>query len=991
MKRFILLFAIISMVAANIVLPVSASAQVDSTPNTPLYLFRDTIENHTTGTVSTSSLVNGLWKPSEVLGGTGNYAVMVESYTRYNKVIALTPSAESEGNLCVLNLIKDIDSSDDYVYSADVKATGTMAGIRLADPTDDTACYELAILWEDGVPCTRFSKVPDATSQDPAAVPDWSLAQYKRNADIAENTWVTLSVAKIDNSFYWSVCNRETGASVSCGKFDDLPMFTDTARLQLFAYGVEDDQSPALFDNIDAKKIGAELYASYDNEDYTNIEVSWINMSNNSPLIATADYDENGRVVNVQTFNISVANSEMSQYKNGYYISDVPLYHSGTEKKLFVWDSNTLQPMFQPSSHIEIEKYEVSADKYIYQSDRAIGSRFSDGGGIRFDSIGIVNVSADAELYINGEQYTANALSDDIIDKFLGNAQGIIRFEKKNKNDLCYTRIYADYYVTGIVRSVTHYNETTTVLVETIVDAPYAPSINIAPYLTIEVSNNAINTGASNPYIEKNDSEILLKQLLKNDVLAVKLNPNDVTTGSSLHITDPENIQILATDKTIKGMVLDYDDEYRTYTVGDGTYKYIGYDANDRKLNIAVTYTLSLDPFDRIISECIAVPESVKFAIFESYSADTGKVSLLLANGSTASYYLGNGEIDAAGVNAMEGTDVLDRVVTYWVSSNTVMLYSVDPADRTTLGRYNATTGKLGSVPITDGVNIIDAEQYVSEGDAASITDYSKFDAGDLKSQIEYEGAAYKSGDVYSFVVITQAGTEFTEDSRFAVIVKDPSMKMRDGEVCVGANAYYKGEEVVLYWETTNADAVTVGEGDVIFFTTDADGFVKNSYTIYTREGGVLANTLPEGSYVDDDWDFGFADTTADIKVVAGVVAKAKSNSITFGVPVDGLLNGNVYEKAAGDEGMFTFGIADECNVYIYDGAIESGIASNYRGYSVLDDASAIVESDLIEQQIDGEDVDYVYDMTQGSVHNAVALTVNGDVVCIFVMYPEIY
>ena len=203
----------------------------------------------------------------------------------------------------------------------------------------------------------------------------------------------------------------------------------------------------------------------------------------------------------------------------------------------------------------------------------------------------------------------------------------------------------------------------------------------------IEINDESVEEGDVEVIVEKNGSEIELKELAKDDVIAVALDFDAWYTAQNTNtITDPKQIKILATDETTKGMVLDYDDDYRTYTVGENTYKYVGYDANNRALNVATTYDLMLDPFGRIISDFEAVSTGAKFAIVERTSTSgEEKVTLLLEDGTTASYEIGKrGDLkSAAEVNkfmAVDGVNVnngkkapQDRVVTYKVASdNTV-------------------------------------------------------------------------------------------------------------------------------------------------------------------------------------------------------------------------------------------------------------------------------------------------------------------------------
>jgi len=1036
-----------SLLLPCIMMPVQANAESNETPNTPLYLFRDTINSYTatettTGSGMSNTLIDGVWGTSALLGGIGEYntyGVFVEGYTQSNKVISLSPSIEADGEMCTLNLIKNIESTPDYVYSADMKTSSPVSGIRLADTADDTSYYELAVISDTNGRRVRFTKVTDATY--PSSPDEWQYVDYSDSEITSSNIWLTLSLAKMNNTIYWSVKNKATDEIVCFDYYtDSAPLFSKMGRLQLFAYGEGKSIAPALFDNIEAKKLGTVLFEDPENNNVLKVEASWLNNSNTPPLMVMADYDTDGRLIDARTIN-NVISTQLYKGDIGYYIGTISDIAPGIEKRFFLWDSMTLQPISQPASYIVNESYEISADKYVYQEDRAAITRFSNGGGILFESLGIVNVSTDAELYVNGYHYTANAISDEVLDKFLGNAQGVIRLEKEIPGSLCYNKIYVDYYVIGIVNSVTYWNNTTTVSIETVIDAPSDASLNVSPLLTIELEDDAMSSGEADIYVEKNGSEIALNQLSENNVVAIAFNPEYATTVGSLYITNPEYMTVYATDSTIKGMVVDYDDEQRTYTIGESTHKYVGYIGGD--LNIAVEYVLSLDPFNRIVKgEIVAAPP--KYAILERYDANLDKVTLLFADGSTGSYEVhSNSNIRAWGSTTTIGdiligtsttnsisrptTPVQNRVVSYRITNDTIKLDSSIPFDcSVTSQQYNPHTGKLGPIVITDSLYCINASDYIDAGEGMGrITDYSTFYVSDFDADTEYTAYAYKSGDTYTLIILTSVGTTFTADSRFAVIKKKPGAVMMDDQTVIGATALYKGEEITLYWDVQtpkHADNSVVAAGDAFFFTTDSDGFVDSSYKIYNKDkvntisslvtglddnGNPLSGSLWSSRDVNTSaWTFNtFADSTADIYLVEGIVTQVKSNAITFGVEssvttINGTytpaVDGNTYEDPAGATGMFTFGIADDCNAYEYDAD------PNYTGRDVeryqIVDASSINESDLTEYTYgpNQEEEEYVYNVTlddpattvneqvSASINRAVALVVDGDVVCIY-------
>ncbi|MBE7015956.1 MAG: hypothetical protein E7417_03950 [Ruminococcaceae bacterium] len=998
-KKIISLLIALAMLTAGITIPVSAAT------NTPLFLIRDTIDSYKSGISVTGTgygnsipLINGVWETSAILGGTGSlnsYGTYTLGFTGRNTVIGLTPSTESDGNQCVLNLTKDIENAENYTYSVDMKMNNNLAGIRLANTLVDNIYYELALTTDDSSSQARFSKVRNALYDTPIHPEDFLYVDYSESKSISPDHWLTLSLSKKENTFYWLVSDKTTGQTLFNGSYEDAsPFFKGIGKLQLFSCCVGNSPDLTLFDNVYAKKLGSVLYKA---DGDTTIEVSWINSGNKAPIIATADYDEQDRLLEVETFDNVILDNSISDGEIGYLFCKAPFNSSAAYKKLFIWDSQTMQPYFDTPTFesAELAPYNVPAEYYVHQFNRA--TTFIKGGGILFTNGETIDVSPDAKLYINEYEYTAQEISDEILDKFLGNAQGNICFKKSTLSSSQYDRIYIDYYIVGTVNSVIYADDKTTVTFTPVADDSISPELNITAPITITVTDTAIEDGLSNIYAERNSRQISLNQLCDNDIIAVYTNYEALVNSTDYTITNPAEMTVLATNKTIQGMVVDYDNDLGTYTVGETTYKYVGFDFNStqRELFIATTYDLVLDPFGRIVDGTVVVILN-KFAIIERTSTSgEEKVTLLLEDGTTATYEIsarGNlnsaSAVDAFIMNVGNKKPPQDRVVTYKIrSDNTVVLNTLDANSRTNLvdKEYNPNTCKLGSVTITDEVKMIDASNYVR-----NISEYSKFDASELKPKVQYTAYAYKTGDVYSFIILSALGKTFTEDSRFAVVTRTPSNKIYDGASCMGTEVLYKGEHITLYWDTTVApthtDGTPINEGDVMFFTTDADGYVSDSYKIYDRQDAVFSSTIPESEIDITAWSEGFADSTANIQLVNGVVTEVTGSSITFGVIENGVIDGNTYDDPTGTKGMYTFGITDECNAYMFDGA--DGSPRDYQKYSTTYSLD-IVGSDLIEQVVDGVVQDCVYDVATSTIHNAVAMIVDGDVVDIFIEYPE--
>ena len=208
-----------------------------------------------------------------------------------------------------------------------------------------------------------------------------------------------------------------------------------------------------------------------------------------------------------------------------------------------------------------------------------------------------------------------------------------------------------------------------------------------------------------------------------------------------------------------------------------------------------------------------------------------------------------------------------------------------------------------------------------------------------------------------------------------------------DGESVYGAKAFYNGNETTLYWEINpNNSSTVLAQGDAIFFTTDEYGFVDSSYPVIFNKTGAdgiqeLASYMEASNYNTADWSFGAFDPAGKkISLIAGVVTDVSGDSITLGkVDSSGNINFANEEDDTKDSGLFTYGISYECNAYIYDYWATGRESAKY----AITDASQITVSELIETATD------IYSAADPSsvVTNAIALIVDGDVVCIYAVY----
>ena len=441
-------------------------------------------------------------------------------------------------------------------------------------------------------------------------------------------------------------------------------------------------------------------------------------------------------------------------------------------------------------------------------------------------------------------------------------------------------------------------------------------------------------------------------------------------------------------------MVVDYDDEAGTYTVGDTAYKFVGYDYySNSDLEITCSYELSLDPFGRILDSGMKIGILEKFAILEDIVNE--KARLVLPDGSIATYEIDRNKTTWTDDTYFKTIQPYDRVISYRLK-NDMITFNQKPYDSSfTEAAYSARLNKLAGIELTEKVNIIDASEYVSEV-SPSISDYARFDVSDFVAETKYTGYAYKSGDLASFIILTDTGYILTEESRFAVLTEKIGSKFLDDESVYGAKALYNGAETTLYWETA-AEAAGLTAGDAIFFVEDGEGYVKEQYLVYdvaVNTSNFAASTYafkdittltaPHTALASTEYDTAIwnLDGTLpvpagkDAALVAGVVMESDSEQVLFGIPNAGVID---MAKRNVLGGYADFDLADDCAIYTFTKSDANLLAKERFNVAV---GAQIGDSSTYFTKVTGQEDQYNYSAANEIA--AVALVVDKEIVCIY-------
>ncbi|MBP3360271.1 MAG: hypothetical protein J6N52_05420, partial [Clostridia bacterium] len=400
------------------------------------------------------------------------------------------------------------------------------------------------------------------------------------------------------------------------------------------------------------------------------------------------------------------------------------------------------------------------ADDYVMQEDLDNSYQYSTSNSkIKFGSK-YYRLEDEVEIYVNGVLtemiYSESDITSELteaqykLDAYLGNARGTITLLDDGVNS-GYETISVDIWNVGKVSSVEYKNS------ETVVTIITREAVDVE-YEEIVITDEAIENGDTILSVTRNGSETTLTALAKNDIIAYK---TDFQNNTSATLRDPKQIEILATNDTVYGMVTAVDTNEKTYSIDGTKYEYV---KGLGTLLVGNTYTLSLDPFGRIYSSEIDVLASYKMAIGLGITS-TDQLKLLLSDGSTKSYDIissvvitGFGDVDGDSIsNKLSDVEAhlnntengpIDRVVEYSLSAlQKITKIALTPADEdaTLYGNeYTARTGKLGSCEILSTTPVIDATEATAAPKQSS--SYSSFNAESFKDGSTYKFAAWKSG-----------------------------------------------------------------------------------------------------------------------------------------------------------------------------------------------------------------------------------------------------
>lgn len=661
---------------------------------------------------------------------------------------------------------------------------------------------------------------------------------------------------------------------------------------------------------------------------------SWVDIQNltsvdQTGVLMVASYSADGQFLSYSCGNISIPANENVEYLSRF--KSTPSVYC----KAFIWDGmGTLKPIAQTLSKEFPTTIRLDAERYVLQSTLPDYEQYHPKHPyISFENY-IAKVTDALDIYVNGYLYTTITPEDDVeegltnsqakLDAIFSQAQGKIKFVRDFEN-CAYTKVYVDCYQVAQVTAVSIDSAGTKISFENIKGCIDTNSdAATCDYILIE--HDAVQSGDVTVNVTRNGEECDLSSLRSGDIIAYAV---DFKFESGL--VNPKKIDVIATTDTVFGTItainlnsLETPDD-NVYTINGTDYSLIAGELSDPDIYVQDSLIITLDPFGRIYDfELTAAAPN--YAIALKLGSEDEFINLLLSDGTVNTYEVdtskaSNFYADFVDDKINNETSVADRVVTYEISSRTGKITKISKiaADRDLVDvEYKSRTSLLGS-----GNKILDTTPIISiDPDAEGTTltrysdSYSVLTKSDLLDGTTYSGYVYKIGTTITFVVLTDVGSNFNEDSQFAVAIDTPaSVLTEDGDSVKAVKVLYEGEVQELYFPD-NGLSDNIKGGDVFFFTANRDGYVD---AIYTPTKG---DPVWEDMIKCDNWSYNIWDDYTPIQFAQGVVTEITSSAISFATieqVESGYLDMTQDLDDTHKDGIVSYGFADDCVAYTYD------------------------------------------------------------------------
>ena len=772
-----------------------------------------------------------------------------------------------------------------------------------------------------------------------------------------------------------------------------------------------------------------------DSEEYAESD---LNATADMPVKSMADIETNSK--GIQLPNVAVGNTNAAD--------TVGVYASAIIK---VDDGDYSLISFVPSGKNKTVTFDVTdIDK------KTDATYISTNEEIRINGTDY-KLASTVNLYVNGEKEEITLSSEAATLYNFVKCYNVGSFELVDtyKTDGKYDTIFVNTYVTGKVTSVSassgRINFTNAIIGAQADGTTKYPSSTFTSYIELDDEDEELNYS-----ITMNGEAISIGEIKKDDIISIAYDV-DVTDADAAAIkaslAASKNFDIYVSRDTVSGKMTGRKDADKTVTVAGEAYGFVDGTTNVGSYTIGNDYTLALDAFGRIFeikTDATSDLWGIITKLTWSAADEDYKVTLYTSEGASKVYLIDAAKAEVEGVKAgvssataetvnttlyeAVATDsysagkhtaigsleaVSDRVVTYKISNVTGAITKIDfQAGSSVTDDYSKRTSQIGSAKINDNTKIMDVAKYITES-YNNPSDIAASSMANLSEDVDYTIYTYgnrtDNNGAYPFILITAGAQAYTEATRFAVVLDASGIDIDPNglyDSLYTIDALYAGEETTLLAIDEIASVVgTLNYGDVIFFQTDANGYLEQinkvfslgaptNYSDVTKylyttpdETTLMAGVTPGSNGFSSDFTKAWYTTNRDaVQVVFGPVVEADDGWFSVGM-VDSSTKKTDLTKdmtdsanSAATNGILTLATSDATEVYKVDytneDADERVVLSSYG--EIL--ASAIDET--LHTESAGNVINW-YEVMEGSNKNveapamAFALVADGEALAV--------
>ena len=520
-----------------------------------------------------------------------------------------------------------------------------------------------------------------------------------------------------------------------------------------------------------------------------------------------------------------------------------------------------------------------------------------------------LNTEKGVSYFVNGVEVTSVPLDKDYatVDEYIYN-----EFIVDNDTALVTLQQETD---PGSTNASSKYN---VIMVTTFATAVVEEVTDKADTTRINFKDNSAGIGASYMELEKdNDNKIYTFKLNGEAIDPADLQEYDVLTISYEigNFRDSDFYDVTVSRDTAEGKYTGKSSDNKKFTIGGTQYKAAS--GMSPKFETSTEYTLYLDAFGRI-AYTDEIQNSKKYGILKKVYQKTNDdwVAEVITKEGTIEEFTVDDEDGATYKALVKSTAQADaltvypqQVVEYKTSSagKLTIKSTVSNTDSTvaTVGSeaecnsqtFKASTGKLGSIKVSEATTIIDISNVSDKKDDFKVISVDNLKDGSYYTAFGYDKSS--STGVCGLVLITSGIGDFDSTSQLAVFVESGSDSDEDGNDVDTMTLLVNGEKTTLFVDddATDVNVKDFAEGDALIFKTNSSNEINGVIKVFANKGALNKESFSDfrdsvfaGDAVlsTNDWSQLCDGEQDNVEVKFGAVVKDGNNYVLAPVHTDG-------------------------------------------------------------------------------------------------------